>query len=614
MLAAFKPSTNFEAIKNYEIGNSGIGTLGNLFCSNSSTELSVAEYFTADPTQVASMINFMNAIPDGYYVLAYNVRNHRLSDLSAFTPTQLDSINSFFTSIGAEELINLPSDSLFIAFGRKNVPTYETQILLGSNDPPFEGSGLPVSYFLSAEPVGHFDNGEMVSTLIGPAKSWQTLKWDGEVESGTVNENFLIEVHGVRADGQDSLLLTVNQLTDKDLSGINAAEFRYLKLHLLTTDTTQYTPFQLDHWRVLFQMAPELAISKKDHFVFLSDTLQAGDPMHLEFALMNASAAASDSVVVRYTLTDQNNVSRVVLKTYAPIGSNQTAIIRFDYDTELLSGLMQLSVEVNPNEVQVEKFHFNNYLILNFFVQNDHINPIVDVTFNGRHILDGDLISAKPTVQIRLKDENLFLALNDTSDFSIQVLLPNGTLQAISLGDDNLHFTPATSSAAANGDNEAMIEWQPTFMLDGVYTLIIQATDRSSNAFGAQPYRISFEVQTKPMISNVLNYPNPFTSSTQFVFTITGSTVPQFVKIQILTVTGRVVREITQSELGPLYVGKNLTQFRWDGTDEFGSPLANGLYLYRVSARLDGKSLDHYSNGAVDDLFKNGIGKMYLLR
>ena len=46
------------------------------------------------------------------------------------------------------------------------------------------------------------------------------------------------------------------------------------------------------------------------------------------------------------------------------------------------------------------------------------------------------------------------------------------------------------------------------------------------------------------MISNLLNYPNPFTTSTAFVFTITGSEVPQNMRIQILTITGKVVREI----------------------------------------------------------------------
>ena len=86
---------------------------------------------------------------------------------------------------------------------------------------------------------------------------------------------------------------------------------------------------------------------------------------------------------------------------------------------------------------------------------------------------------------------------------------------------------------------------------------------------GTTQYQVSFKIITKAMISNMLNYPNPFTTSTAFVFTITGSEVPQNIKIQILTITGKIVREITKDELGPLHIGRNITEFKWDGTDMY---------------------------------------------
>jgi flagellar hook assembly protein FlgD len=118
------------------------------------------------------------------------------------------------------------------------------------------------------------------------------------------------------------------------------------------------------------------------------------------------------------------------------------------------------------------------------------------------------------------------------------------------------------------------------------------------------------------MISNLLNYPNPFTSSTAFVFTITGQQIPQQLKIEILTITGKIVREITKAELGSLRIGRNITEFKWDGTDQFGQPLANGIYLYRVVARLDGQEMEKYraSGDRTDPFFNKGYGKMYLLR
>lgn len=118
-------------------------------------------------------------------------------------------------------------------------------------------------------------------------------------------------------------------------------------------------------------------------------------------------------------------------------------------------------------------------------------------------------------------------------------------------------------------------------------------------------YRISYQ--------DLVNYPNPFSTSTRFVFTLTGSEVPDQLQIQIMTVTGKVVREIDQFEIGPLHIGNNISQFAWDGKDEYGDQLANGVYLYRVKVKLNGISLDNKASEA-DKFFTKEYGKMYLLR
>jgi flagellar hook assembly protein FlgD len=83
-----------------------------------------------------------------------------------------------------------------------------------------------------------------------------------------------------------------------------------------------------------------------------------------------------------------------------------------------------------------------------------------------------------------------------------------------------------------------------------------------------------------------------------------------------MTVTGKVVREITSQELGTIRIGRNITDYKWDGTDQYGNQLGNGVYLYRVITNLNGKQLDHYKlpNTDTDKFFNNGYGKMYLMR
>ena len=116
------------------------------------------------------------------------------------------------------------------------------------------------------------------------------------------------------------------------------------------------------------------------------------------------------------------------------------------------------------------------------------------------------------------------------------------------------------------------------------------------------------------MISSILNYPNPFSTSTRFVYTLTGNEPPAFFKIQIMTVSGRIVREITQDEIGPLRTGTHTTDYAWDGTDEFGDRLANGVYLYRVTAqKSDGTAFEAIQTGA-DAFIQKGFGKMVLVR
>ena len=126
-------------------------------------------------------------------------------------------------------------------------------------------------------------------------------------------------------------------------------------------------------------------------------------------------------------------------------------------------------------------------------------------------------------------------------------------------------------------------------------------------------YNINFKVVRESSLSNIYPYPNPFTTSMKFVYTLTGDQVPDYLKIQILTVTGNIVREITKEELGQIKIGNNISDFTWDGTDQYGDQLANGVYLYKVVAKINGEDIDHYETDG-DKFFQEGIGKIYLMR
>ncbi|MFK7796223.1 MAG: hypothetical protein AB8E82_02140, partial [Aureispira sp.] len=66
-------------------------------------------------------------------------------------------------------------------------------------------------------------------------------------------------------------------------------------------------------------------------------------------------------------------------------------------------------------------------------------------------------------------------------------------------------------------------------------------------------------------------------------------------------------------ELGPLRIGINRTEYAWDGRDEYGDQLANGVYLYRVITKRNGQDYEMRSTRN-DYMFRQGFGKMYLMR
>ena len=76
-------------------------------------------------------------------------------------------------------------------------------------------------------------------------------------------------------------------------------------------------------------------------------------------------------------------------------------------------------------------------------------------------------------------------------------------------------FTPASLPK-----NKWTITFDGDFEKNGVYELRLMATDRSNNISGngdgTFDYRISFEVITESSITQLINYPNPFSTSTRF--------------------------------------------------------------------------------------------------
>ncbi len=572
------------------------------------------EFVYSDTAYRRKAIDFLESLPAGSYVSITNLG--RTSNVSFIDDWMKDtlrlgtgkSLYHTLKNMGLSGIDEFTKNLPFLFFLRKGFSDYPVTSLIG----PEVNSYISHSFSVTSRTT----EGEAESPWLGPAIEWQNLYWKGDNQEPDP-DNVVIEVHGKSNDNTTSLLASVRSSTDTTLSFINAKTYPYLKIRMLSSDIIHGTPRQLQYWRVTGKLPPEGAIAPKTYYLSIKDTVELGEKIKFGIAFKNISPEKFDSLKVRLILLDKNNVQHI-LDTFRrkPLISGDTIKVEYDLDTRNYPGLNTLSIDFNPDLDQPEQYLLNNFLYKSFYVRPDNANPLLDVTFDGVHILNNDIISAKPHILVKLKDENKFLALDDTALMKVQVRYPGGLLRTFFFDSDTLQFAPANINQGSASDNTATIDFNPSFLEDGDYELIVSGRDRSGNNSGQTEYRVGFKIINKPMISNMFNYPNPFTTSTAFVFTLTGSDIPQNIRIQILTITGKVVREITKEELGPIRIGRNITEFKWDGTDQYGQKLANGVYLYRVITNLNGKSLDKYKTEGdnTDQYFNKGYGKMYLMR
>jgi hypothetical protein len=566
------------------------------------------DFAEGNSTSRATMTNFINSnvsIPLGSYVLAYSHGAHNIQQYET-------SVYNAFKTLGSTQIQNVPSNRPYILFGKKGSAPGSTsakEVIADSIN-----SIITLDTIITTS----WTDGYIASPVIGPAKSWGSLHWRQlSVDGTSTDDSIVVRVIGIKNDGTEKTLanFTTDSTDVLDLANyVSVDTFPKIRLVAFMKDDSLNTPPQLKRWHVVYDPVPEAAINPPLGYSFANDTLQEGDNIKIHLPIQNISEYDfKDSLLVTYWIEDNNRAShslpdKLKKKLFAP---NEIIIDTIIVNTENYSGNNALWVEVNPvnqPKSQLEQYHFNNIIRIPFYTNSDHINPLLDVTFDGVHILNNDIVSAAPNILIKLKDENQFLALNDTNDFKIFIQSPSSSLAKRIYFGNEMSFTPAVLP-----NNSCKINYIPSFAEDGTYQLIVQAKDKSNNLSGTLDYKISFEVISRASITEVMNYPNPFSTATHFVFTLTGSEVPTYFKIQIMTITGKVVREITKEELGLIHVGRNITDYAWNGKDEFGDQLANGIYLYRVVTSINGWTIEKRESGA-DPYFKKGFGKMYLMR
>lgn len=78
----------------------------------------------------------------------------------------------------------------------------------------------------------------------------------------------------------------------------------------------------------------------------------------------------------------------------------------------------------------------------------------------------------------------------------------------------------------------------------------------------------------RPTLALFQNFPNPFNPSTVIPYSVPGKSR---VTLRVYSVGGHLVRTLFD---GSRQAGS--WSARWDGTDDAGTPVASGMYFYRL--------------------------------
>jgi len=207
----------------------------------------------------------------------------------------------------------------------------------------------------------------------------------------------------------------------------------------------------------------------------------------------------------------------------------------------------------------------------------DEIGPVIDLFLNDEQFVNGGVTNADPELLIKLFDDNGINFSGTSIGHDITAILDDNTQETIILND--------FYKSDIDNFRKGVVRFPLSDLTPGLHRIKVKAFDVLNNTSEAV---LEFYVlgDEDLEIKRLLNYPNPFTTSTNFIFEHTLPNTNLSIVINIYTVTGKLVKSIVSEKLS---TGFRIDDISWDGKDDYGNQLARGIYLYQV--KLNAKDL-----------------------
>ena len=209
---------------------------------------------------------------------------------------------------------------------------------------------------------------------------------------------------------------------------------------------------------------------------------------------------------------------------------------------------------------------------VNIAAPTDTTPPKLKLYMNDTNFVSGGITNESPIFLAFLEDEN---GINTASGIGHDIV-------AILDGDENNPYI-LNDYYETETDNykKGKVTYPFRDLAPGLHTILFKAWDVYNNLITAE---IQFIVigDGDLELAHVLNYPNPFVSYTEFWFNHNRPFEPLEVQVQILTITGKLVKTINQTVVSE---GFNSRDVKWDGKDDFGDKIGKGVYVYKLTVK-----------------------------
>jgi hypothetical protein len=194
---------------------------------------------------------------------------------------------------------------------------------------------------------------------------------------------------------------------------------------------------------------------------------------------------------------------------------------------------------------------------------------------NDESFVSGGITNENPTLIAKLYDEN---GVNTASGVGhdIVAILDGDETNPFILND---YYIADVDSYQSGSLSYPLRNLEP-----GLHTLSLKAWDVYNNASTKEIQFVVFDQNESLEITNILNYPNPFINYTEFWFNHNSSGVLD-VSIQIFTISGKLIKTINSQTNASGSTSSLSRNISWDGTDDFGSKIGKGVYIYKLNVK-----------------------------